>query len=206
VTSLPSHARARVGARRSADGPRDDHWALDFRPGSFHPAMQVLRVCAVCAFSSPPAFPPCSCPLHLSAPVRRLTSRISSQSLPDSSGIRCELLRRTARYERMLEGVGYSRRGNRSPRLGFRTVRERFPSHGSSVIHPLSWAPFRACDLHVGASSLRIIHPSLTGGLMASAALLVPLTYLSPSPRQHIRELSSPPWLLGESFPHAVSG
>jgi hypothetical protein len=84
VTSLPSHTRTRIGDRRSANGPRGDHWALDFRQYSFHPAMQVLRVCEVCAFSAPPAFPPCSCPFHLLAPVRRLTSRISSKSYPDS--------------------------------------------------------------------------------------------------------------------------
>src|SRR5437667_12000278 len=79
--------------------------ALDFRQCSFHPASQVLRVCEVCAFSAPPAFPPCYRPLRLSAPVRRLTSRISSKSYPDSSGIRFELLRRTARHERRLEAV-----------------------------------------------------------------------------------------------------
>src|SRR5712691_6142370 len=80
-------------------------WELGFKQCSFHHAMQVLRVCAVCAFSAPPALPPCSCPFCLSAPVRRLTSRISSTSCPDSSGIRCELLRRTARYERRLLAV-----------------------------------------------------------------------------------------------------
>ncbi len=35
--------------------------------------MQVLRVCDFCAFSSPPALPPCYFPFHLSAPVGRLT-------------------------------------------------------------------------------------------------------------------------------------
>src|ERR1700675_972232 len=80
-------------------------WELGFKQCSFHHAMQVLRVCAVCAFSAPPAFPPCSGPFCLSAPVRRLTSRISSKSCPDSSGIRCELLRRTARHERTLAAV-----------------------------------------------------------------------------------------------------
>ena len=78
---------------------------LGFHQCRFHPTMPVLRVCAVCAFSAPPAFPPCACPFCLSAPVRRLTSRISSASSPDSSGIRCELLRRTARHERTLEAV-----------------------------------------------------------------------------------------------------
>ena len=55
---------------------------LDFRQCSFHHIMQVLRVCAFCAFSSPPAFPPCSCSLAFRHQVRRLTSRISSESYP----------------------------------------------------------------------------------------------------------------------------
>src|SRR5215831_10791933 len=55
---------------------------LDFRQCSFHHIMQVLRVCAFCAFSAPPAFPPCSCPLAFRHQVRRLTSRISSESHP----------------------------------------------------------------------------------------------------------------------------
>jgi hypothetical protein len=46
--------------------------------------MQVLRVCAFCAFSAPPAFPPCYCPLAFRHQVRRLTSRISSESHPGS--------------------------------------------------------------------------------------------------------------------------
>jgi hypothetical protein len=80
-------------------------------------------------------------------------------------------------------------------------VRASFPAHGSSVIYPLSWAPYGACDLHVGASPSRVIHTSLNGVLTASAALLVPITYISPSPRQHIRWLSQRPWLLGASHP-----
>jgi hypothetical protein len=47
---------------------------------------------------------------------------------------------------------GYSRRGNRSPRLCFKTVRASFPAHGSSVVRPLSWAPCWACDLQFCAS------------------------------------------------------
>jgi hypothetical protein len=78
-------------------------------------------------------------------------------------------------------------------------VRASFPAHGSSVIRPLSWVPCWACDLHVGASPFRVIHTSLNGVLTASPALLVPITYISPSPRQHIRGLSPRPWLLGES-------
>jgi hypothetical protein len=96
---------------------------------------------------------------------------------------------------------GYSRRGNHFPRLCFKTVRASFPAHGSSVIHPRSWAPYGACDLHVGASPSRVIPTSLHGVLTASAALLVPITSRSPSPRQPIRWLSQRPWLLGESHP-----
>jgi hypothetical protein len=76
-------------------------------------------------------------------------------------------------------------------------------SHGSSVIRPWSWAPLRAGDLHVGASPSRVIQTSLDGVLTASAALLVPLTDRSPSPRQPIHERSPRPWLLGESPPVA---
>jgi hypothetical protein len=96
---------------------------------------------------------------------------------------------------------GYSRRGNRFPRLCYKTVLAGFLAHGSSVIRPLSWAPCWACDLHFHASPSRVIHTSLWGVLTASAALLIPITYIPPSPRQHIRELSSRPWLLGESLP-----
>ena len=98
---------------------------------------------------------------------------------------------------------GYSRRGDHSPRLCFRTVRERFPSSGSAVLRPWSWAPGRAGDRHVGASPSQVIPPALQGGLTASAALLVPLTDLSPSPRQPIRARSPQPWLLGASPPVA---
>src|SRR5678816_1433692 len=44
--------------------------------------MQVLRVCRFSTFSLPPAFPPCSCPLAFQHQVRRLTSRMSSESYP----------------------------------------------------------------------------------------------------------------------------
>jgi hypothetical protein len=81
-----------------------------------------------------------------------------------------------------------------------------FLAHGSSVICPLSWAPLRACDLHVRASPSRVIHTSLTGVLTASAARLVPITCIPPSPRQHIRWRSPRCSLLGESPHRAVSG
>src|SRR5712691_11600572 len=60
------------------------NWELDFRQCSFHHIMQVLRVCAFCAFSAPPALPPCSGSLAFRHQVRRLTSRISSESYPGS--------------------------------------------------------------------------------------------------------------------------
>jgi hypothetical protein len=44
--------------------------------------MQVLRVCSFSTFSLPPAFPPCYCPLAFRRQVRRLTSRMSSESYP----------------------------------------------------------------------------------------------------------------------------
>jgi len=44
--------------------------------------MQVLRVCSFSTFALPPALPPCSCPLAFQRQVRRLTSRMSSESYP----------------------------------------------------------------------------------------------------------------------------
>ena len=46
--------------------------------------MQVLQVCSFSTFTLPPAFPPCSCPLAFRHQVRRLTSRMSSESYPGS--------------------------------------------------------------------------------------------------------------------------
>ena len=125
-----------------------------------------------------PAFPPCCCPLLLSDSGRVGRLEVSCLEL------------------RPLPVAIHS----------VRDMAHGFLAHGSSVIRPLSWAPFRACDLHVGASPLRVIHTSLDGVLTASAALLIPITDISPPPRQPIRELSSRPWLLGESHPRAVSG
>ncbi len=57
-------------------------WELDFKQCSFRHIMQVLRVYSFSAFSLPPAFPPCYCLLAFRRQVRRLTSRISSESYP----------------------------------------------------------------------------------------------------------------------------
>ena len=40
-------------------------WELGFNQSRFHHAMQVLQVCDVCTFSTPPALPPCSGPFCL---------------------------------------------------------------------------------------------------------------------------------------------
>ena len=58
------------------------NWELGFKQYSFHHAFQVLRVCNFSAFSLPPAFPPCCCPLAFQRQVRRLTYKMSSESYP----------------------------------------------------------------------------------------------------------------------------
>jgi len=58
------------------------NWELDFKQCSFHHIMQVLRVCRFSTFALPPALPPCCCPLAFQHQVRRLASRISSESYP----------------------------------------------------------------------------------------------------------------------------
>ena len=63
-------------------GLAETDWELDFKQCSFHHIMQVLRVCRFSTFALPPAFPPCSCPLAFQRQVRRLTSRMSSESYP----------------------------------------------------------------------------------------------------------------------------
>jgi hypothetical protein len=87
-TARLSPAQARVGDRRAADGPRDDPWTRDVRPCRLPRAPQGVRGCAVCAFPSPPAVPPCACPGHRAAPVRRLTVRIASKCSPAMRGYR----------------------------------------------------------------------------------------------------------------------
>src|SRR2546430_2241094 len=67
-------------------GLAETDWELDFKQCSFHHIMQVLRVCRFSTFSLSPAFPPCYCPLAFQRQVRRLTSRISSESYPGNQG------------------------------------------------------------------------------------------------------------------------
>ena len=47
-------------------GQRQTDWELGFNQCRLHHGMQVLQVCDFCAFSSPPALPPCYCSLCLS--------------------------------------------------------------------------------------------------------------------------------------------
>ncbi len=68
--------------RYSANGSALNRRELDFKQCSFHHIMQVLRVYSFSTFSLFPAFPPCSCSLAFRHEVRRLTSRISSESYP----------------------------------------------------------------------------------------------------------------------------
>ena len=48
-------------------GKNGTDWELGFKQFSFHHVMQVLRVNNFSVFSLFPAFPPCYCPLCLSA-------------------------------------------------------------------------------------------------------------------------------------------
>src|SRR6266567_2681146 len=73
-------ARATSSSGALAMGHDGTNWELDFRPCSFHHIMQVLRVCAFCAFSAPPALPPCSCSLAFRHQVRRL-GRLRARSI-----------------------------------------------------------------------------------------------------------------------------
>ena len=73
-------ARATSSQGALAMGHDGTNWELDFRQCSFHHIMQVLRVCAFCAFSAPPALPPCSCSLAFRHQVRRL-GRLRARSI-----------------------------------------------------------------------------------------------------------------------------
>jgi hypothetical protein len=59
-------------------------------------------------------------------------------------------------------GRGYSRWEDRSSHLCFKTVRESFLSHGSSVLRLLSRVPRRACDLFFHTFASCDAHPYLT--------------------------------------------
>jgi len=66
VTGATSLAKESIVIRRSADGSARDRWELGLKQCSFHHTIQILQVCDFCAFSSPPALPPCYCSLRLS--------------------------------------------------------------------------------------------------------------------------------------------
>jgi len=82
VTPTSSRAKSASSLGALARGLAGTDWELDFKQCSFHHIMQVLRVCSFSAFSLPPAFLPCYCPLAFRHQVRQLTSRISSESYP----------------------------------------------------------------------------------------------------------------------------
>ena len=84
VTPPSSRAKSASSLGALARGLAGTDWELDFRQYSFHHIMQVLQVCSFSTFTLPPAFPPCSCPLAFRHQVRRLTSRMSSESYPGS--------------------------------------------------------------------------------------------------------------------------
>ena len=82
VTPIESRAQSASSSGALATGLAGTDWELDFKQCSFHHIMQVLRVCRFSTFSLPPALPPCCCPLAFQHQVRRLASRISSESYP----------------------------------------------------------------------------------------------------------------------------
>ena len=108
--------------------------------------------------------------------------------------------------------VGYSRWRDRSLHLCFKTVRATFAAHGSSVICPLLqvsvWLSPTApttCDLTFRASPLQGIAPSrLHAGSSAFLALLLLITYTSPSSRQLILGITPGLCFLRNPSPYAL--
>jgi hypothetical protein len=84
VTPIESRAQSASSSGALTTGLAGTDWELDFTPCSFHHIMQVLRVCSFSPFALPPALPPCCCPLAFPHQVRRLASRMSSESYPGS--------------------------------------------------------------------------------------------------------------------------
>jgi hypothetical protein len=78
-------------------GQRGTNWELGFNQCRLHHGMQVLQVCDFCAFSSPPAFPPCYCPLYLSVSGKADDLWKILQFPAWFPGIRRQLLRRSTR-------------------------------------------------------------------------------------------------------------
>jgi hypothetical protein len=106
VTSLPSHARACIVFRRSADGSRGDRLGTGLQSiqiSPYHAGLAGLRclrlLCTSCFAAMLWSL------LPVSAPVRRLTFGTFLRFPTRFSGIRFELSRRTARHERALYAV-----------------------------------------------------------------------------------------------------
>src|SRR6266849_1518096 len=86
--------------------------------------MEVLRVCNFCAFSLPPAFPPCYCPLTFRHQVRWVTSRISSESYPGNQ--ECVATCHGAEEFTCVHHTTYHQSSPISPDAGRDTVPSRF--------------------------------------------------------------------------------
>jgi hypothetical protein len=108
--------------------------------------------------------PSCSPCLHGSAMDARLDTggwlALTRPGLSPGKRRQAFLGATTLALSRCWKQSGYSRRGNRSPRLCFKTVLAGFLAHGSSVRCPLSRAPFRACGLSFHAFPFLGIHIS----------------------------------------------
>src|SRR5262244_2501674 len=108
--------------------------------------------------------------------------------------------------------LGYSRWRDRSLHLCFKTVRATFAAHGSSVMRPLlqvsvwlSQTAQTTWDLTFRASPLRGIAPSrLYAGSSAFLALLLLITYTSPSSRQRILGITPGLGFLRNPSPYAM--
>ena len=95
-----SYARESIVVRRSAEGSARDPSELGLKQCSFHHAIQVLQVCDFCAFSSPPALPPCYFPLGLSTSGKAADLRDLLRVPSYWVAIQLELSRRTHRLHR----------------------------------------------------------------------------------------------------------
>src|SRR2546430_3809437 len=94
---------ARTGkhlVRRSVDGSGMDRSELGLKQCSFHHTIQILRVCDFCAFSSPPALPPCYFPLCLSTSGKVADLRDLLRVPGYWVAIQLELSRRTHRLHK----------------------------------------------------------------------------------------------------------
>ena len=74
--------KSSIVIRGSAHGSAMARRERDVKQCRFHHIRQVVRGSSVSPFALAPVLPPCYCPLAFRHEVRRLTSRISSESYP----------------------------------------------------------------------------------------------------------------------------